>query len=98
MIIFGTLFKLANNLIDIVVRTISILGACAFVVILIVEGYLRLKEITQEYRRRIIHPPATNPCTDRPHASCSCSCHLSPNDTTTNTTTNTTTPNEEKQQ
>jgi hypothetical protein len=73
MIIFETIFDLGHKLMDAVVRSVAILGGCAFFVIIIVEGYLRMKEITQDYRRRIIHPPATNPCTD----SCQCSCHSS---------------------
>ncbi len=60
---FETIFDLGHKLMDAVVRSIAILGACAFVVILIVEGYLRMKEITQDYRRRIIQTPRTQPST-----------------------------------
>jgi hypothetical protein len=85
MIHFQTIFDLVDKLIPAVASSIAILGACAFFVVLILEGYLRIKEITQ---RR-----ATNPATAPRQASCSCSCHFSTRPNATNPTNH-----EEKQQ
>jgi hypothetical protein len=70
--------EVANNCVITLARVIVLMGATAFAIILILECYLRIQDITKQYRERTYNQPAPPPPTTPP-CRCSCTCNLSQN-------------------
>jgi hypothetical protein len=90
--------EVAKNCVITLARVIVLMGALAFAMILCLEWYLRIQDITKQYREHTHNHPVTIPGAATPspppyRCSCSCSCNLSQNNNNTTPTTN-----EEKEQ